>query len=190
MYSVPALHAKDPMIDSCQPHHYCQGLGAQSCNPATGEQGYWDGDANPGLYNLVEIEMASQVEWSWVCKIPQGPVTTWNWVIAQGSVGTRHRIWIRIQALNWKAPIAKAMISMLHTEGSQSDCILLAINGDIHAINAGSSHIHTIVVSMLSWRILNPIVVSMLSWRILNPVVSTFKIYCPIFITMLQDLSF
>ena len=35
---------------------------AQSYNPATG--GYWDGAGNPGLYNLVELEMANRHSWA------------------------------------------------------------------------------------------------------------------------------
>ena len=127
------------------------GLVAQPCNPVTGGQGYWDGAGNPCLLKLVELEMAcgclglwSRVEsglWDstgpdhmelWHCKCTMvGGVTK-----AQDPIN---------HTLNWKAPNSKSYTiscSPGRYEGSQSDCNLLATNGDIQAIKAGSPNVH------------------------------------------------
>ena len=99
---------------------------AQSCNPATRGQGY-----GMELVTQVSITWLSlkwlvaalvlEAEWSWVWEIPL-VLSTWNCAIAQGLGG--------------------AKLPFQCSPGSQSDCILLATNGDIQAINDGSSNVH------------------------------------------------
>ena len=74
-----------------------------------------------------------EAEWSRIWEIPL-VLTTWNCGIAQGSGGTRVRILLTM-LLTEKAPNARlpfqCYCSLGRYEGSQSDCILLATNGDI-----------------------------------------------------------
>ena len=86
--------------------------------------------------------MVLEAEWSRVWEIPL-LLTPWNCDIAQRTGGTRPRI---LLTTFWteKAPNAKLpfQCSLGRYEGSHSDCILLATNGDIQAINTKSSNGH------------------------------------------------
>ena len=108
MCSVTASHAKHPVFDSSRLHN-CQDWWTR----------IWDGAGNPGLYNLVELEMASCCigPWSRVesdLGDPTGPdhMELWHctrvgWYKAQDSIN---------HALNWKGSQCKTTISMLTRE--------------------------------------------------------------------------
>ena len=124
MCSVTALYPKHPGFDSRHPHNH-QDWWLSPLTLLLGTR-IWDEAGNPGLYNLVEQSGVRFVRSH--CSSFKKTVALHN---AHGSG------WYK--ALNWKAPNAKKhpfQFSLGRYVGSQSDCILLAINGeDIQAIN-------------------------------------------------------
>ena len=147
MCSVTDSHAQHPGFDSRHLHNRWDWWHS----PVTLLLGtsIWDGAGNLTQVSItwlslkwLVVALVLEVEWSRVWDIPL-VLTTWNCGIVQGSGGLRPRILLTTLLID-RLPKQKPpfQCSPGRFEGSQSDWFLLATNGDIQAINAGSPNVH------------------------------------------------